>query len=136
MLQQRQDDVMRLLIVDDNARFLEAARDRLERDGMTVVGVAANSAEALLCARDLRPDVTLVDLDLGDESGFDLAVSLQIDATATTTSPVILISAYPEEDFQDLIQASPAIGFLPKSKLSSGAISDLVARTIGQNWLP
>ncbi|MEA3214616.1 MAG: hypothetical protein QOJ19_772, partial [Acidimicrobiia bacterium] len=97
---------MRLLIVDDNARFLEAARDRLERDGMTVVGVAANCAEALLRARDLRPDVTLVDLDLGDESGFDLAASLQINATATTTSPVILISAYPEEDFRDLIQAS------------------------------
>ena len=67
---------MRLLIVDDNAHFLEAARDLLEREGMTVVAVASTSAEALRRADELQPDVTLVDVDLGDDSGFDLARQL------------------------------------------------------------
>jgi CheY-like chemotaxis protein len=62
-----------VLIVDDNWLFLEAARDRLEREGLRVVGVAASSAEALRRVEELRPEVVLVDLMLGSESGFELA---------------------------------------------------------------
>lgn len=118
---------MRLLIVDDNAHFLEAARDLLEREGMTVVAVASTSVEALRRAEELQPDVTLVDVDLGNDSGFDLARQLA-DATSGKRSPVILISAYPEQDLVDLIDDSPAIGFVSKSDLSSTAIAGLVAR--------
>jgi CheY-like chemotaxis protein len=118
---------MRLLIVDDNARFLEAASRLLEREGMTVVGTASTSADALRRVDELRPDVTLVDIDLGWESGFDLARHLT-DRAAGQRSPVILISAYPEQDFADLVEASPALGFLPKSDLSGKAIGELVGR--------
>lgn len=62
-----------VLIVDDNRLFLGAARDRLEREGLRVVGVAATSAEALRRAEELRPEVVLVDVRLGGESGFELA---------------------------------------------------------------
>jgi hypothetical protein len=62
---------LRLLIVDDNAHFLRAARTLLEREGVRVVAVASTSAEAVRLARELRPDVTLLDIDLGNESGFD-----------------------------------------------------------------
>ena len=86
---------MRLLIVDDNAHFLEAARDLLEREGMTVVAVASTRAEALLRADELQPDVTLVDVDLGYESGFDLARQLAA-ATLGPRTLVILISANAE----------------------------------------
>ncbi|MCU1375415.1 MAG: chemotaxis protein CheY [Actinomycetia bacterium] len=112
---------MRVLIVDDNAHFLEAARDLLEREGMSVVGTASTSAEAIRQVAGLQPDLTLVDVDLGDESGFDLARQL-----ARTT--VILISAYPEDDLEDLIAASPALGFLSKSDLSRTTISALLDR--------
>jgi DNA-binding NarL/FixJ family response regulator len=61
------------LLVDDDDAFLKAASVLLEREGMTVVGVASNSTEAPLQARALRLDVILVDIGLGDESGFDLA---------------------------------------------------------------
>ena len=61
-----------VLIVDDNWLFLEAARDRLEGEGLRV-GVAATSAEALRRAEELRPEVVLVDVMLGGESGFELA---------------------------------------------------------------
>lgn len=67
---------MRCLIVDDSAAFLHAARGLLEREGMDVVGVATTRAEALLQAEELRPDVTLVDIGLGDESGFDVVRQL------------------------------------------------------------
>jgi DNA-binding NarL/FixJ family response regulator len=116
--------IMRLLIVDDNAHFLEAARDLLEREGMTVVAVASTSAEALRCAAEFELDVTLVDVDLGDESGLDLARHL---AAAARRSPVILISANAEQDLVDLVDDSPAIGFVSKSDLSGQAIAELIA---------
>ena len=67
---------MRCLIVDDSAEFVEAARGLLERQGITVVGVAPTSASALRRFEELRSDVTLVDVDLGAESGFELADQL------------------------------------------------------------
>ncbi len=116
---------VRCLIVDDSADFRDAATNALERAGISVVGVAGNSAEALTCYRELRPDVTLVDVDLGAESGFDLAVELhEADSPAPS---VILISTHSELDFADMIAASPVLGFLPKYLLSPTAIRALLA---------
>ncbi|MDT5075583.1 MAG: hypothetical protein QOJ80_220, partial [Mycobacterium sp.] len=64
---------MRCVIVDDSTNFIDAARRLLEHDGILVVGVASTSAEALRCVQDLRPDVILVDVNLGEENGFELA---------------------------------------------------------------
>jgi DNA-binding NarL/FixJ family response regulator len=112
---------LRTLIVDDNAGFLEAARDLLEREGIAVVGVASTSAEALRRAAELRPDVTLVDVYLGAESGLDLARRLSTQGDPTP-SRVILISTYAESDFPDLSSVSPAIAFVSKADLSASAI--------------
>jgi DNA-binding NarL/FixJ family response regulator len=114
---------LRLLIVDDNDRFLAAAQGLLEREGLDVVALASTSAEAVRSVRELRPDVTLVDIDLGDESGFDLVRKL---TESADSARVVLISAYPETDLRDLIDASPAVGFLSKSRLSARAIRDLL----------
>jgi CheY-like chemotaxis protein len=118
---------LRLLIVDDNAHFLEAATGLLEREGIRVVGVASTTLDALRSAEDLRPDVTLVDVDLGEESGFDLTLRLT-EARPEDRPLVILISAYTEQDLGDLIATSPAVGFLPKSFLSAKAIVELLGR--------
>jgi CheY-like chemotaxis protein len=117
--------MLRLLIVDDNPRFLEVARNLLEREGITVVGLASSSAEALDRVEELRPDVTLLDIDLGAESGFELARRFD-ERSNGRTSPTILISTHAEADYADLIEASPALGFLPKSALSGSAIHDLL----------
>jgi CheY-like chemotaxis protein len=119
------DITLRCLIVDDSRRFLDAARGLLERQGITVVGEASTSAEALRLAVELQPDVTLLDIDLGGESGCELAGRLSRE-TNTALSRMILISTHAEEDYADLIAASPAVGFLPKSTLSAGAIRDLL----------
>ena len=116
---------IRCLIVDDNQPFLEAARVLLEREGLFVAGVAMTSNEAIRQAESLRPDVVLVDISLGEESGLDLAQRLVedgFDAEAT----VVLISTRAEEDVADLVAVSPAAGFLPKAELSAAAIRRIV----------
>jgi len=125
---------LRYLLVDDNDAFLEAASVLLEREGVTVVGVASNTAEALRQARALRLDVILVDIGLGDESGFDLAWLLARDRQGsqkvqTGRAEVILISSYAETDYAELIADSPAAGFLAKSELSAEAIGRILGRT-------
>jgi DNA-binding NarL/FixJ family response regulator len=111
---------MRLLIVDDSRAFLEAAQAALGNSGMTVVGVVSTSDEALERIDELRPDVALVDIDLGDESGFEVARRLV--AASDPPLRVILISSHAGDDFADLIATSPALGFVPKSDLSVEAI--------------
>jgi CheY-like chemotaxis protein len=113
------------LIVDDNPRFLDAARKLLELEGITVVGVASSTAEALERVEELRPDVALLDIDLGGESGFELARRLDEQANFATC-PMILISTHAEADYADLIEASPVVGFLSKSALSGSAIRGLL----------
>jgi two-component system, NarL family, nitrate/nitrite response regulator NarL len=116
---------LRCLIVDDSAGFRQAARALLEQEGMTVVGAVATCEEAVRHAIELRPDVTLVDIDLGGSSGCDLA-RLLADEAGSAAGCLILISAHAEDEFADLIEASPAAGFLPKSALSADAISELM----------
>jgi DNA-binding NarL/FixJ family response regulator len=113
----------RCLIVDDNRRFLRAARTLLEREGLPVAGVARTSAEALRQAETLRPDVVLVDVSLGDESGFELVRRLVADHGHRA---VILISTRSEAELVDAIGGSPAVGFLAKSDLSADAIRGLL----------
>jgi DNA-binding NarL/FixJ family response regulator len=114
-----------VLIVDDDRLFLDAARDLLDGQGLRVVGVAATSAEALRRAEELRPEVVLVDIMLGGESGFDLARRLA-EPHRGGGPTVILISTHSEADFADLIAESPAAGFVPKPELSGGAIRRIV----------
>jgi DNA-binding NarL/FixJ family response regulator len=94
----------------------------LTREGLDVVGVASNSAEAIRLVEELRPDVTLVDIDLGEEDGFEL--TRRLSEISPATSKVILVSTHAEEDFAQLIAASPAVGFVSKARLSAHAIRD------------
>src|SRR4051812_19486227 len=92
---------LRLLIVDDHQGFLDAASKGLEFDGIEVVGTATSSAAALADTEMLRPDAVLVDVYLGDESGFALTRQLA-GAFPELRSGLVLISARAEEDFGDL----------------------------------
>jgi DNA-binding NarL/FixJ family response regulator len=114
------------LIVDDSPEFLEAASQLLAEDGVDVVGSAATSDEAVNETLALRPDVALVDIDLGTESGFDVAQRL---AGLPHGGPrVVLISAESGSELAELVDASGALGFVSKTDLSGDAIRNLLAR--------
>jgi CheY-like chemotaxis protein len=115
---------MRYLIVDDNGDFLEAAQALLEREGLAIAGVASTSADALRKAEMLRPDVVLVDVSLGDESGIELARRFVDDPAHE--AKVILISTRSEAELAEAIALSPAAGFVSKSELSAVAIRGLL----------
>jgi CheY-like chemotaxis protein len=123
---------LRMLIVDDNLPFLAAARQLFEREGVEVAGVASTTDEALESYERLRPDVTLIDIDLSGESGFELAYRLAAEATRPAP-PIIMISAYSQEDLAHLVSDSPAIGFLPKTHLSRRAVLDLIDDSAGRS---
>jgi DNA-binding NarL/FixJ family response regulator len=118
---------LRCLIVDDTPSFCEAARGLLEGQGVTVVGCATSSAEAVRSVRELLPEVALVDIDLGADSGFDLAQRLAEDVVGGAPR-IILISTDDERDFVTLIKSSPAVGFLAKTDLSAERIYQLLGR--------
>jgi CheY-like chemotaxis protein len=107
------------VIVDDDQSFIKVAQAVLEQDGVTVAGAASSCAEAVQRAKALRPDVVLIDIRLGEESGFDVARQLAGNGQAAT---LIMISTHAREDYADLIAESPAAGFLPKAELSAAAI--------------
>jgi DNA-binding NarL/FixJ family response regulator len=110
--------------VDDDNAFLHVARAVLERDGVTVAGVAHSCAEAVELAQALRPDVLLIDIRLGEESGFEVARQL---ANGGQPATLIMISTHAREDYADLIAESPAAGFMAKAELSAAAIRRVLA---------
>lgn len=118
-----------ILIVDDSASFRELAQRVLEREGFTVVGTAASSVEALASVAALRPQVVLVDIHLGTDSGFDLARQLRPD-DGREQPTVVLMSTHSAAELADLIDQSPAAGFVPKESLSGEAVRILLAGTV------
>jgi DNA-binding NarL/FixJ family response regulator len=117
---------IRCLIVDDNSGFRQEMLGLLEEQGLEVVGGAASSAEALQQIAELRPDVALVDIDLGRDSGLTLATRL-METPGSAVPNVILISTHDEGAFAELIERSSALGFIPKTELSGAAIRRMLA---------
>lgn len=109
----------RILIVDDNERFLASASRLLGVGGVTIVGTTTSGREAVRLAEKLRPDVALVDVDLGGESGLVVAREL---AALVPAPIVVLISTHTEAEVEEMVAASPAAGFVPKSQLDATAV--------------
>jgi CheY-like chemotaxis protein len=122
---------LRCLIVDDNPGFLGAASVLLEHEGIRVVGLASTSDEAIEQAAELQPDVTLLDIDLGGDSGFEVARRL-LAVPGLDPGYLIMISAHGADDFADLVEAGPAIGFIGKPTLSAQGIERLVRAADGR----
>ena len=110
---------LRSLIVDDSATFLTSASRLLESQGLEIVGTATSSVDALQLAAAFSPDLALVDVELGQEDGLALATELR---SRSPEIRVIMISSYDRDEMQDLVAATSAVGFLPKSSLSGDAV--------------
>ncbi|HET9949854.1 MAG TPA: response regulator transcription factor [Longimicrobiales bacterium] len=114
---------LKVLIVDDHPSFRESARLLLEAEGFEVVGDAEDGISGLRAARELRPDLVLLDVQLPDIDGFDVAARLTGDDDAPY---VILTSSRELSDYGPLVLRSGACGFVPKSDLSGAVLESLV----------
>ena len=113
-----------VLIVDDEADFRLIVRELLELGGFRVVGEAGSRAEAISAARDLRPDVVLLDVQLPDADGFAVSALL---TQALDPPRVVLCSIRAAEDYDGCIDRCGAAGFFTKADLSADALRRLVA---------
>ena len=113
-----------VLIVDDHADFRRSARALLEAEGCEVVGEAVDGASALIGAARLHPRLVLLDIQLPDLDGFEVASRL-----ADTSDPpaVILTSTRPASSYRRRLASTPAIGFIAKADLSAAALAALGA---------
>ena len=118
---------MRCLIVDDNLEFGRAARKLLEDGGIVVVGIATTADDAVRDVEALQPDVALLDINLGAESGFDVARRLAELRRVVDRPAMIFISTDDGAEYADLIESSPAVGFVHKTDLSAHTIQALLA---------
>ena len=110
------------LVVDDHPTFRTAARLVLEAGGHAVVGEAGSARGALAAARDLRPEVVLLDVDLPDLDGFEVAARL----TSAGDGPVVVIvSSQDPADLAPRLERSGARGFIPKAELSAERVRAL-----------
>jgi DNA-binding NarL/FixJ family response regulator len=112
-----------VLIVDDHPGFRLSARRMLEAAGYSVVGEAEDGAAALAAVRELHPDLVLLDVQLPDLDGFEVAAKL---AVAGECPAIVLTSTRESSDFGEEIAASPARGFVTKGELSGEALAALV----------
>jgi two-component system response regulator EvgA len=111
--------VTSVLIVDDHPSFRATARALLTAEGFEVVGEAENGVGALRCAKELHPDLVLLDVQLPDFDGFEVASRL----TSNGSGPiVVLTSSRDGSDFGPLVAQSGARGFVPKGELSGAAL--------------
>jgi DNA-binding NarL/FixJ family response regulator len=113
-----------VLIVDDHPSFRASARRMLEAGGYAVVGEAADGAEAIIAAGALEPDLVLLDVQLPDLNGFEVAERLAM--LGDGRPQVVLTSSRDLAEYGDDVAASPVRGFIPKSELSGEALAELV----------
>ncbi|HEX5610690.1 MAG TPA: response regulator transcription factor [Solirubrobacterales bacterium] len=111
-----------VLIVDDHPSFRASARRMLEAGGYAVVGEAADGEAAIAAVRELAPDLVLLDVQLPDIDGFEVAARLRALGAA---SEIVLTSSRDGADFGDAVAESPARGFIPKAELSGRALTEL-----------
>jgi CheY-like chemotaxis protein len=107
-----------VLVVDDHDSFRKMARKMLEAAGFTVTE-AANGEDAAQTALLMRPDLVLLDIQLPDVDGFEVARRL---CTQEHRPVVVLTSSREASDYGGLVAASPAAGFLLKDELSGAAL--------------
>lgn len=113
-----------VLIVDDHPSFRATARTLLESEGYDVVGEAEDGESALAAVASLRPALVLLDVQLPDMDGFEVAARLRENGEAST---IVLTSSRDSCEFGSLVEASGARGFIPKSELSGAALAALLS---------
>jgi len=109
-----------VLVVDDHPAFRASARRLLESEGYRVVGEAGDGAGALAAVIELSPDLVLLDVQLPDIDGFEVAERLN------GSADVVLVSSRDRSDFGPLLDHARIRGFISKGELTGEALSELL----------
>jgi DNA-binding NarL/FixJ family response regulator len=117
----------RVLVVDDSNSIRTEIRHLLEDAGLTVVGEGSHGAEGVMLARELRPDVVVMDVRMPILDG--IAATGHITRELPDTR-VIVFSAFDDEELEDAAQAAGATSFLTKGA-SPAAIAAAVRDAAG-----
>jgi len=113
----------RVLVVDDHPSFRRCARRLLAAEGFEVVGEAENGATAVALARELAPDLVLLDIQLPDVDGFEVATRL---LEREPGLPIVLVSSRDRTSYGARIEDSGALGFVTKAHLSGAVLERLL----------
>ena len=116
--------VMSVLIVDDHPSFRAIARRLLEAEGFDVIGEASDGHAAIAAAQQLQPDLVLLDVQLPDLNGFEVAARL---ADLELPCAVILTSGRNRAEYGPLVTESAVRGFVPKAELSGAVLTALLS---------
>jgi CheY-like chemotaxis protein len=112
-----------IVVVDDHPTFRATACALLEAEGFVVVGEAADGLTALEVIERLGPEVVLLDVQLPDIDGFEVAAR----AAKFDPAPVIVLtSSRDARDFGSMVADSGARGFIEKAELSGDAMAALI----------
>lgn len=101
---------VRVVIADDESVICMDLREMLSNVGYLVVGEAGDGRSALNLARELRPDVVLMDIKMPDTDGIEAARIL----TEERIAPVVLLTAYSQPDLVDRAKLAGVVGYLVK----------------------
>jgi CheY-like chemotaxis protein len=113
-----------VLIVDDHPSFRTSARLLLECEGYRVVGEAEDGLSAVQAVERLAPDLVLLDVQLPDIDGFEVAA--RVIAGNGASPAIVLTSSRDVEDLGPLAADDAVRGFIPKSELSGAALEALL----------
>ena len=113
----------RVLVVDDHPSFRRCARALLTSEGFDVVGEAADGGSALELAAELEPELVVLDVQLPDVDGFEVASRL---LALDPDVEIVLVSSRDRTAYGPLIDASGARGFVSKADLSGEALERLL----------
>lgn len=103
--------MIRLMIVDDEAIILSQLEEILTTMGYAVVGLSTGGKEAIMMARDCKPDLILMDIKLpGGTDGIEAAATIR----KTRPIPVIFMTAYPSDEYTQRAKALGPYGYIPK----------------------
>jgi DNA-binding NarL/FixJ family response regulator len=108
----------RIVIVDDHPGFRAWARVVLAADGFRIVGEAVDGASALAEVRAVQPDVVLLDVQLPDADGFDVAGAL----LAARPRPAIILTSSRDASAYEAELARTSLPFVSKEELSGSVI--------------
>jgi two-component system, NarL family, invasion response regulator UvrY len=133
MTKQSTNSPITVLLVDDHAVVREGYRRLLARDDtLKVVGEAATSVEALLCERQLEPDVTVLDIALPGISGIE---TLRRIVARRPTARVLMFSMYQDAIYASRAFEAGACGYLSKASAPELLVEAVRSVADGQRYV-